>query len=272
MLDSSGKLVKDYETPQFKEAVGYVRDLYASGVFYPDSLSLTDNAAEGAAFTAGKFILIVEGYAGTWQQQWFRGLVMKPPNTFMPLGPFAGHSGAKPAYYLNPGASITTALKKAPPARIKELLGVLDWLAAPFGSQEDRLLTFGAQGPDFTLDTQGHPSPTKRSNGDAAGVNWKNIVAHPAVAFGVGLPDFAQATVNAEHALFPLAVDNPVLGLISATDGTKGPQLTKTLKDGLTDIIAGRRPLSDYDQIVKAWQTAGGNQIRTEYQQALAGA
>jgi putative aldouronate transport system substrate-binding protein len=36
------------------------------------------------------------------------------------------------------------------------------------------------------------------------------------------------------------------------------------------DIIAGRRPLSDYDGLVKDWQTGGGNQIRMEFQQAIA--
>jgi hypothetical protein len=30
------------------------------------------------------------------------------------------------------------------------------------------------------------------------------------------------------------------------------------------DIIAGRRPLDDWDQLVKDWQTNGGNQIKTE--------
>ena len=34
-LDSSGNLTKDFETPEYKEAVGYVRDLVTSGLFHP---------------------------------------------------------------------------------------------------------------------------------------------------------------------------------------------------------------------------------------------
>ena len=34
-VDSSGKLTKDFETPQFKEAVDYVRDLVSSGLYHP---------------------------------------------------------------------------------------------------------------------------------------------------------------------------------------------------------------------------------------------
>jgi putative aldouronate transport system substrate-binding protein len=269
-LDTSGRLVKDRETPQYKEAVNYVRDLVASGVFHPDSLVTTDNTAAGTAFTAGKFGIMVQGYAGTWQQQWVRGQALNPPNTFMPLGPFPAHDGGKPGYYLGTGASITTGLKKAPPERIQELLRILDWLASPFGSQEDLLLTFGAADADWKPDAEGHPVPTERSNADAAAVNWKNIVVHPAVAYAVGLPDFAKATVDAEQALFPLAVEDPTLGLVSAFDSSKGVPLNQVFNDGVTDIIAGRRPFSDFDQLVKDWQTNGGDTIRQEYQAAIA--
>jgi putative aldouronate transport system substrate-binding protein len=269
-LDASGKLVKDRETAQYREAVGYVRDLYAAGVFHPDSLITTDNTAAGTAFTAGKWVILVQGFAGTWQQQWFRGLALNPPNTFMPLGPFPAHDGQKPAVYLGPGVSITTGLKKASEPRVKELLGVLDWLAAPFGSQEDLLLTFGAAGVDWKPDADGHPVPTDKSNADAAAVNWKNIVQHPSVAYAVGLPDFAKATFDAEHELFPLAVDDPTLGLVSATDNSRGFALNNAFNDGITDIMAARRSMSDYDQLVKDWQSGGGDTIRVEYQQAIA--
>jgi putative aldouronate transport system substrate-binding protein len=271
LLESGEKLTKDRETPQFKEAVGYVRDLYASGVFHPDSLITTDNAAAGTAFTGGKWVVMVQGYAGTWQQQWFRSLALKPPNAFMPIGPFAAQAGAKPAVYLSTSVNITTGLKKAPESRIAEVLRVLDWLAAPFGSDEDLLLTFGAADVDWKPDDNGHPVPTEQSNADAAAVNWKTIVVHPPVAYAVGLPDFAKATVDVEQELIPLAVDDPTLGLVSPTDNSRGIALTNTFHDGLVDIIAGRRPFSDYDQLVKDWQVGGGETIRQEYQKAIAG-
>src|SRR5579859_618725 len=34
-LESSGRLTKSFEAPEFKEAVGYQRDLYTAGVFHP---------------------------------------------------------------------------------------------------------------------------------------------------------------------------------------------------------------------------------------------
>jgi putative aldouronate transport system substrate-binding protein len=40
----------------------------------------------------------------------------------------------------------------------------------------------------------------------------------------------------------------------------------------VVDVIAGRRPIGDLDQLVKDWVNSGGNQIRSEYEQGLAAA
>jgi putative aldouronate transport system substrate-binding protein len=66
-------------------------------------------------------------------------------------------------------------------------------------------------------------------------------------------------------------VADPTLGFTSATLDSKGAPLAQALTDGITDVLAGRRPLADFDQVVKDWQNNGGNAIRTELQQAMAG-
>jgi putative aldouronate transport system substrate-binding protein len=38
----------------------------------------------------------------------------------------------------------------------------------------------------------------------------------------------------------------------------------------LLPIVTGRAPLSDFDQVVSDWRSAGGEQMRAEYQQAYA--
>ena len=65
---------------------------------------------------------------------------------------------------------------------------------------------------------------------------------------------------------------DPTLGYASATLDTKGVSLSQTLTDGITDVLAGRRPMSDFDQVVKDWQNDGGNTIRTELEQSIAAA
>jgi putative aldouronate transport system substrate-binding protein len=65
---------------------------------------------------------------------------------------------------------------------------------------------------------------------------------------------------------------DPTLGLYSPTDGAKGAPLNATFGSGVVDVIAGRRPISDLDQIIKEWQAGGGDQMRSEYEQGLAAA
>ena len=57
------------------------------------------------------------------------------------LHPFA-HDGHAPAYHTGPGHFGVTFLKKGTPERTKMLLGVLNVLAAPFGTQEWMLANY----------------------------------------------------------------------------------------------------------------------------------
>jgi putative aldouronate transport system substrate-binding protein len=70
--------------------------------------------------------------------------------------------------------------------------------------------------------------------------------------------------------VMPSAVSDPTFGQVSVTNFTKGFTLAQTLNDGLTDMVVGRRPLSDYDQVVKDWQTNGGEQVRKEFTESIA--
>ena len=173
-------------------------------------------------------------------------------------------------HHFGDGFYSTTALNQASPDRIQELLRVLDWVAAPFGSQEDLLLTTGLPDRDYSLDSSGNPVPTKMSNLDANSVPWKYLTQHPQVAFWPGIPDYAQAAIDYEKAVMPIGVQDPTIGLSTPTLDKQGVPLLQTLQDGLFDLLTGRRPLSDYDQIVKDWQNGGGNQIRDELQQVIA--
>ncbi len=269
-LDSSGKLVKDFETPQFKEAVAYVRDLYAAGLFHPKSLNYADINAARLDFVGGKFALYPEGFGQPWQDFWRRGLRNNPPYNFIPLPPFPAQAGGQAQHYLGPGFIATNALKKASPDRIKELLRVMDFLAAPFGTQEDLLLQYGLQDVHYTLDGTGKLTLNDKSNVDANYVNWKYMMQHPQVMYVPDIPGFARAEYEAEHFLVAAGVNDPTFGLFSPALGKSGATINRTMLEGITDIIAARRPMADYDQILKDWVGNGGDQIRKELTDGLA--
>jgi hypothetical protein len=47
---------------------------------------------------------------------------------------------------------------------------------------------------------------------------------------------------------------------------------TLAVAPAIQEIVAGRRPMSDYDGLVKDWRAGGGDQMRAEYEQAYAAA
>jgi putative aldouronate transport system substrate-binding protein len=110
------------------------------------------------------------------------------------------------------------------------------------------------------------------SNTDANSVPWKYVVQRPQVAYWPGIPEYAKAATDFEKVAIPVGVADPTLGFTSATLDVKGVPLAMTLTDSITDLLAGRRPMSDFDQVVKDWQSNGGNAIGTELQQAIAAA
>jgi putative aldouronate transport system substrate-binding protein len=270
-LDAGGKLVKDYESAEYKEAVAYVRDLVAAGVYYPDSLTTTSAPAAMTNLVSGKCVLSVRTLGLDWTDGFQQGQRLDPPQTFGFLRHFAANDGAKPVFFLGTGYGAGTMLKKASPERIKELLAILNWTAAPFGSQEDLLLSYGVEGADYKLDDEGNPVTTERWAGDAYNAPWRYMAQRHQVMYNASYPAMTKLQADAESALIPLGVSDPTLGFYSPTNNLKSVMLRVKFNDGLLEILQGRAAVSDLDQMIRDWQANGGEDIRKEYLQAMAG-
>jgi putative aldouronate transport system substrate-binding protein len=274
-LEPGGKLVHQRETEQFKSAVGYVRDLFAAGVYHPNSgnygaLAIKDD------HIAGKFAFAESTWTATYPDFWHRGAAANPSVEMRVMPPFTFDGTGSVKYFVSPAVQIgypllgITVLKKASGDRIRELLGVLDYLAAPFGSQEALLIDYGVEGADYAFDDKGNPLPTQRGPADSTFVEWNLVMQHLPALYDSAFPDFASVAQGEEQMLLANAIQNPTLGYYSATNLRKGATLDQNFNDAVTDVVTGRRPLSDFDQIVKDWAANGGDQIRQEYQQSLA--
>jgi putative aldouronate transport system substrate-binding protein len=271
-MASDGKLTRSFETPEFKETVAYVRDLFASGLFHPNTLQMSSGPNGRSDFAAGKWTIWLDGFATAWSDPWRRARSASKPFEVHMIPLFPAHDGGKPVHMLNAAHLGATAIKKGTPERTKELLRVLNYLAAPFGSQEDLLLSYGVEGPDYALDTRGNPVLTERGNPDANYLPFKYIAQRPSVLYLPDIPDFTKVLADAEKQLIPIGITDPTVGFISPTAVRNGVVVTQTMQDGIRDIIAGRRPIGDYDQLVSDWRTNGGDLMRKEFQDAIAAA
>jgi putative aldouronate transport system substrate-binding protein len=263
-----GKLTHARETQEFKAAVGYARDLWSAGLFHPDTPSNNGVVPAQESFLASKFVFMSHSMA-FYNDLWRRGITLNP-SVLPRVMPLISSDDTKPIYHMTSQIIGTTALKKAPTERIKELLGIMNWLAAPFGTQEDRLIYYGVPDVDYALDEKGNPKPTDRGTKDANYVPWRYFAQRPWVWYDAGLPDFAKVLQADEQRIVQGGVQDPTVGLYSPTNSSRGIQLTQPFTDGVSEMIRGTRPLSELTTLVSDWRSGGGDKIREEFQQALA--
>jgi putative aldouronate transport system substrate-binding protein len=270
-LDASGTLKRDRETEEYKAAVGFARDLVASGLFHPNQPTYNQNSAR-ADFLSKKFVVTQASPGAPWADMWYRGLQQNPPMHSRPIPLFPVQPGGKLTHYQHQGFIGANAFKKATPERLQELLRIANWLAAPFGSQEHVLVNYGVPDLDYTLDQNGNPVPTDRGLQDSVYVGWTYIARPSVVLYNAGIPDYARIQQGVQQDLLSHGLADPTIGFYSDFAFGKGRSVDQAFVDGVNDVIANRRPLSDYDGLVKDWVTSGGEQMRKEFMQSIAAA
>jgi putative aldouronate transport system substrate-binding protein len=274
-VDSSGKFTHVWETEAYKQALAFGVDLYKAGVFHPDTANLNVVTA-AQAFEARQGALVVTGLRPDfWDIRGTAAEGLQPPSNVNLLTPPAA-AGFKPQYYNGRPAFSIAFFKKAPEARIKMLMRVLDYIAAPFGSEEYLLINYGVKARDWQPDDNRNPVTTKTGQVDMAGISTgavsflSTLTGRYQVLYSPADPGFAKRIQDFQKVLAPISVEDASLGLYSATQATKGVQMIQPFGDGITDIVTGRRPISDLDPLVKAWKSSGGDTSRSEYEKAYA--
>lgn len=266
----NGKLVKDFETPEYLEAISFVQKLYAAGCYAPGSEGWTKSQMSNA-FISGQVAQIYDGLPAFGKPGGYQQTVpaANPANKVAPFLPFSAHGG-KATVWLDNIDFAWTMVKKGSADHIKLVLQVANFLASPFGSEEYLLMNYGVEGADYTKDAQGNPVPTPQAALDTA-VPWKYLAAGPNTLYSPQFPDAIKTLHAAYSKLVPLGVADPTQGLFSPTYAQQGLTIAKPISDAVTNFIAGRGSLNEVKSAISNWKSAGGDKIRAEYQSALNG-
>ncbi len=269
-LDQSGKLTKDYETDQYRAAVGFARDLWAAGVFHPDCRTLTGTTLS-TALRGGQGAVAIHSF-GALIAQWALLASENPDARLRVIHPFSADGKAPPIYHTGPSNFGITYVKKGDPERVKLLLRVLNYIASPFGSQESALLNYGVEGVHYNRGANGVPVLTDKGKNEVLST-WKYITNNPEVLFDPNRSQqYATDIQSDEKAMADVAIPDPTLGFYSPTYAGQQSLLDQALNDAVSDIVVGRSQLSDLDGLVQAWRANGGDKARAEYQDAIAAA
>lgn len=266
--NDGGKLTRYFETEEYLAAIEFAARLYKDGLYVPGSEGWTKSQMVNS-FISGKVAMIYDGLPAYIGPTGYGRSVpaANPANRAVPFIP-VGHDGGKAQTWLDNVVFGTVMLKKADEAKLKEVLGVANFLAAPFGSEEYLMLNYGAEGADYTLDANGNPAATERALLDTA-VPWKYLAAPQQVVYDPSNKDIVDVMHKAYSTLIPLGVENPTDNLFSPTNAAKGSKLGQPVSDAATALIAGRGTAAQLKDAIAAWRKNGGDTIRGEYESAL---
>lgn len=260
-----GKFTSVNETEQMKAALEQLVGMWKSGYIHPDSYNTP--GMNITWWSGGTTAMYGQSFAG-WttytrlNPTWDVGVLTLPK---WDGGGLANKFKSMAGYYAYAG------LKKAEPERIKEILRILDYIAAPFGTKEFLTMNFGVEGVDHTLKGT-DPILTKKGSVEQISPLF---YCGSQVYQSIYVPG-NEEVVKTEHAflskVMPAGVNDPALGLYSQASSTKGATAATNLENAMGDIVQGRRSLSDWDSVVKDWRTQAGDAMRADYEKAYAAA
>src|SRR5690606_29632680 len=130
--ESDGTFVHSYQTEEYMAALEIVRGMWSEELIHPDSFS-----GAGSGFTQipqGSISLHWSDFA-QWAALLRNNLPTNPAFDVIGLVPPKWEGGGNAAHFTGAGVSSVMGITATDPGRVKLLLRVLNWLAAPFGTE-----------------------------------------------------------------------------------------------------------------------------------------
>lgn len=247
-----------YETPEYRAAAEFMVKVYQAGLVHPDIVA--SKGADANQLLASGRILMKQDGIGAWQPMQAEQQKVTPGFNLQPVPLFSATDGDPLAWGDDEPISYTFIRKGLPKERVAELLRVINWCSAPLGTKEYDLREYGVEGRHHTRDAAG-PAKTELGFKEIANqyffVSGRSPVVQPTPQTPTYVPDllgYANTTVK-------YLEQDPWDGLKMEMPARYKAGLAPT-EDKITDVLRGRRPLSDLDAIVSEWRANGGDEAR----------
>jgi putative aldouronate transport system substrate-binding protein len=266
-LESDGSLTPYIQTDEYRRAVDFLRRMYAAGLFYPGSLTATGLQMK-QDFLAGKFGAYVDGFTTLYPTR-FQFQSVNPEADVGILVP-PGADGGKGSYWLSTGFSGFTAIPSSisDPNRIKELLRILNYLAAPTFSVEWNYITLGIDGWDNQPGPNGSRAVTTKGSKEIGSLT--NVAFCNPVYYYPSEPTLGPVMQDYTRRLYAIAITDPTDAVLPPPTAQQKQNILDTLiNDRVLRIVKGTDPLSALDELVRDWKNEGGAQMTQEYEQEL---
>lgn len=269
-LNDDGTLTAAHETDEYQAALEMAAKLWADGAYHPDSATI-DVAMSTEMMTAGQIGMATNGFAAVFGGTGFRTTIKETmPDAELEAIVMPGVDGGQGVTYQGTGIFGYTALPSAiegDDARIDTLLKVLNYLHAPFGSEESTFLRYGVEGTHSDRGEDGGFVVNELGSTEMGALVYpflsENYFYYP------GAPDEAIAAQKHNEAMAQVAVSNPCALLFSPAQGENGATLSQLITDMYTEVVTGRSGIEKLEEVRGQWRERGGDQIRAEYEELL---
>lgn len=263
--ESGGKFTHEFESDAMKKALEFMNKLWKEGLLHPDSFG--SNNQDTLWFGTGVVAMRYTG-AGAWDYAMTTSKEGNPQIDVAGIISPKFDGGGDAPHRLGNGSFGFGAITRTKPEKVKEILRILNFLSAPFGTAEYLLRKFGVKDVDYTLKGS-DPVPSPKGL-DEVRVPFSYITESPWVLYLAGQPDVVKRQYEYQKAVVPKGRQNAAIGLYSETELDNGPTINKVVTTAQQDIIQGHKPLSAWDEVVAAWRKNGGDQIRTDLEKSFA--
>lgn len=236
----------------YKEALEFVRDMIARGLYHPSSGTLAHNDMMNEYY-AGKVAAVGGNFTNFATGVYFDRVGDRFQTDIAPI--FAPDYSCS----LSSGLFGYTAFKQADPDRIRMLLRICDYLAAPYGSEEWQLVNLGVEGVHFERDADGAIQMTDLAADENANtVPFKYIGDSMDIIQVLNNEEATQRAFDFFETVVPAGVPNPALGLDSQTLDTEAPAMDQKFNDAIAAIVTGRKDIDTWDSVVQDVLNSGG--------------
>lgn len=266
-VEVDGALVRLQETEQFRQALSWCAELNQQGLIHPDAFAVNATTLGKQRLVGGQIGIHPDGFSA-----WGSLARFLPPAQQNSIGALSvqGFAGATPTFAVGAGSTNFTAIAKADDTRVVELLKVMNYLAAPFGSSEFLFRKYGNEGAQHTV-SEANPVLTDLGTSEITpvteGLDY-HLVDGVKVAYEGSLSEITKAKHAFALAAEPGYVRSPVTGVYSETFAKTNATFTRTLTDVQTGIITGRQTMKDLEDALATWNSGDGAKIKQELLEA----
>lgn len=257
-----GTFTSAYEHEQFVPSVEKAAELFKLGVFHPDSPTM-EKTQRDSLFRSSRLAMTFDGNRAF-------GIISDDHDLRFGMPAIFGRDGAAPSVWNGTGAYAATMIKKSASAeRVEMFLRVMNWLAAPFGTKESFIQSYGVEGKDYVVKDDvavlTDRGQREQDLGFAYTAGGPQVLCNPQ-----GVPGVDKAIHTWQTKVVDQLVDDPSRGLYSKTDDSKGQALEQRVTDAITNVFVGRSPSSELRQAIATWRKSGGDKIATEFAESAA--